>query len=99
MTMTETISNTTRYTWAQVYHGVRSLSPDETPRPCADLTYLTLADKIPIQTDDVNRRIQGNVAMQVMPPGGQICNLCKWRYLVAKFATMQVAPTFGQICN
>merc|ERR1711911_451456 len=44
--------------------------------------------------------------------GGQICNLCKWRHLVAKFATnasgaiwwpnlqlMQVAPSGGQICN
>ena len=25
--------------------------------------------------------------MQVAPSGGQICNLCKWRHLVAKFAT------------
>ena len=25
--------------------------------------------------------------MQVAPSGGQICNLCKWRHLVAKFGT------------
>ena len=50
--------------------------------------------------------------MQVAPSGGQICNLCKWRHLVAKFATnasgaiwwpnlqlMQGAPSGGQICN
>ena len=25
--------------------------------------------------------------MQVVPSGGQVCNLCKWRHLVAMFAT------------
>ena len=25
--------------------------------------------------------------MQVVPSGGHICNLCKWRHMVAKFAT------------
>ena len=39
----------------------------------ADLTYVTLADEdsnsIPI--DDVNKAILGNVAMQVVPSGGQ----------------------------
>ena len=25
--------------------------------------------------------------MQVAPSGGQICNLCKWCHMVAKFAT------------
>ena len=25
--------------------------------------------------------------MQVVPSGGKICNFCKWRHLVAKFAT------------
>ena len=42
----------------------------------ADLTDLTLADENSnsIQTDDVNRAILGNVAMQVAPPGGQTCN-------------------------
>ena len=50
--------------------------------------------------------------MQVVPSGGQIRNQCKWRHLVAKFATyasgtiwwsnlqlMQVAPSGGRICN
>ena len=33
--------------------------------------------------------------MQVAPSGGQICNLGKWRHLVA----MQVAPPGGKNCN
>ena len=50
--------------------------------------------------------------MQVAPSCGQICNLNKWRHLVANFATnacgalwwsnlqlMQVAQSGGQICN
>ena len=50
--------------------------------------------------------------MQVVPSGGQICNLCKWLHLVAKFAInassaiwwpnlqlMQVVPSGGRICN
>ena len=43
------------------------------PRPCADLTDVTLADDDSNSTpaDDVNRAILGNVAMQVAPPGGQ----------------------------
>ena len=42
----------------------------------ADLTDVTLADEDTnsIQTDDVNMAIQGKVAMQVVPSGGQICN-------------------------
>ena len=48
----------------------------------------------------------------VAPSGGQIWNLCKWRHLVANFATnssgaiwwtilqlMQITPSGGQICN
>ena len=44
-----------------------------TPRGFADLTDVTLADEDSnsIPTDDVNRAIPGNVAMQVAPPGGQ----------------------------
>ena len=44
--------------------------------PFADLTDVTLADEDnnSIPTDDVNRTIIGNVAMQVAPPGGQTCN-------------------------
>ena len=50
--------------------------------------------------------------MQVVPSGGQICNQCKWRHLVAKFGTnasgaiwwpilqlMQVAPSGGQFAT
>ena len=54
-----------------------------------DLTDVTLADEDTnsIQTDDANKAIQGNVAMQVALPGGQICNWCKQGHLMAKFAT------------
>ena len=31
-----------------------------------------------IPTDTPNKAIQGNVAMQVTQPGGQICKRCKW---------------------
>ena len=46
--------------------GVRSMGPDVRPRPCADLTDVTLADEDTnsILTDNANRAIQGNVAMQ-----------------------------------
>ena len=49
----------------------------QTPTPLWDLTELTLADDDtnPILTDNANRAIQGNhcnVAMQVVPSGGQI---------------------------
>ena len=40
-----------------------------------------------IPTDTTNKAIQGNVAMQVNQHGWKICNLCKWRHLVVKFAT------------
>ena len=54
--------------------GPMSVSPSVRPTPFADLTDVTLADENnnSIQTDDVNRAIIGNVAMQVAPPGGQI---------------------------
>ena len=37
---------------------------------------MTLADEDtkPILTDNANRAIQGNLAMQVTQPGGKICN-------------------------
>ena len=43
------------------------------PRLFADLIDVTLADEDSnsIPTDDVNRAIPGNVALQVAPPGGQ----------------------------
>ena len=59
---------------------VRSLWPDVrlslSPTPCVDLTDVTLADEDTnsILTDNANGAIQGNVAMQVAPPGGQNCN-------------------------
>ena len=54
------------------------MGPDVTPRPCVDLTDVTLADEDtnPILTDNANRAIQGYVAMQVMQPGGQLCKQC-----------------------
>ena len=44
-----------------------------TPTLCADLTDVTLADEDSnsIPTDDVNRAILSNLAMQVAPSGGQ----------------------------
>ena len=61
--------------------GVRSLGPDVTPRGCVDLTDVTLADEDTnsILTDNANRAIQGNVAMQVTQSGGQLWKQCKWR--------------------
>ena len=60
-----------RCPWGPIYgSGPMSVRPT----PFADLTDVTLADENnnSIQTDDVNRAIIGNVAMQVAPPGGQI---------------------------
>ena len=59
---------------------VRSLCPDVrhslTERPFVDLTDVTLADEDTnsILTDNANRAIQGNVAMQVTQSGGQLWN-------------------------
>ena len=68
-------------------YGFASLS--QTTTPFADLTDVTLADEDTnsILTDNTNRAIQGNVAMHVTLPGGQLWNQCKWCHLVAKFAT------------
>ena len=85
------------------------MSVSETP--FADLTDVTLADEDTnsILTDNANRAIQGNVAIQVTQSGGQSW---KWSHLVVKFATdasdatwwpnlqlVQVAPSCGQIWN
>ena len=45
-------------------------------RRCADLTDVTLADQATnlIQADNANMAIQGNVAMQVTQPSGQLWN-------------------------
>ena len=66
-----------------------------------NLTDVTLADEDTnsILTDNANRAIQGNMAMQVTQPGGQFWKQC-WNnveqmQVVAKYAT----NTSGQICN
>ena len=48
---------------------------------------MTLADEDTnsILTDDANRAIQGNVAMQVTRPDGQLWKQCKWHHLMTKF--------------
>ena len=55
---------------------------------CVDFIDVTLDDEDTnsLSTDEAIKTIPGNEAMQVAPPGGQICNPCKWRHLVAKFA-------------
>ena len=66
-----------RCPWGPIYgSGCLSLTHSLTELPCADLTDVTLADEDTnsILTDNANRAIQGNVAMQVAPSGGQICN-------------------------
>ena len=73
--------------WTQV-SGVRSLGRVvRLYATCWDLTNVTLADEDTkaIQPDNANRAIQGNVALQVMHPGGQLWNQCKWRHLMTKF--------------
>ena len=59
--------------WGPIYG---SGYPSVTPRPCVDLTDVTLADEDTnsILTDNANRAIQGNVAIQVAPSGGEIWN-------------------------
>ena len=60
-----------RYPWSNLWVPVFL-----TATLSADLTHVTLADEDnnSIPTDDVNRAIIGNVAMQVVTPGGQTCN-------------------------
>ena len=67
--------------------GCHWVSEWVTERPCWNLTDVTLADKETnlILTDKVNRVIQGNVAMKVTQPGGQLWNLGKWCHLITKF--------------
>ena len=57
-----------------------------TKRGFANLTDVTLADEDTnsILTDNANRAIQGNVAIQVTRPGGQLWKQCKWRHLTTK---------------
>ena len=61
-----------RCPWGPIYgSGCLSLT-DWLSYLCADLTDVTLADEDTnsILTDNANRAIQGNVAMQVVPSGG-----------------------------
>ena len=57
---------------------------------------MTLADEDTnsILTDNANRAIQGNVAMQVAPPGDQIWIKCKWRHRMTKFGSNVSGATF-----
>ena len=50
---------------------------------------VTLADEDTdsILTDNTNRAIQSNVAMQVTKPGDQVSNLYKWCHLMANIST------------
>ena len=70
-----------------------------THRPFADLTDVTLADEDTnsILADNDNRAIQGNVAMQVAPPGDQIWIKCNWRHLMTKFGSNAKFQDFDQI--
>ena len=59
--------------WGPIYVS-QSLSVSK--RGCANLTDVTLADQATnsIQADNANMAIQGNVAMEVTQPGGQLWN-------------------------
>ena len=74
------------------------LSHSVSETPFANLTDVTLADEDTnaILTDNANRAIQGNMAMHVTLPGGQLWNQCKWW---PNLQPMQVVPSGGQICN
>ena len=58
---------------------------------------LTHEDTNSILTDNTNTAIQGNIAMQVTQPGGQVCNLCKWRHLMANIRTNASDPVESKI--
>ena len=70
----------TRFVLVYGFYGVRSMGPVVSHKlsepPFADLTDVTLADEDTnsILTDNANRAIQSNVAMQVTQPGRKICN-------------------------
>ena len=57
------------------------------PRRCWDFTDWLWLMKIPTQYLLIMPRGQFK-AMRQCKCGGQICNLCKWRHLMAKFATI-----------
>ena len=63
--------------WGPIYVS-QSLSVclSVSKRHCANLTDVTLADQATnsIQADNANMAIQGNVAMEMTQPGGQLWN-------------------------
>ena len=67
----------TQVSWGPIYVS-QSLSVclSVCKRRCANLTDVTLADQATnlIQADNANMAIQGNVAMQVTQPSGQLWN-------------------------
>ena len=69
-------------------------------RPCVDLTDVTLADEDTnsILTDNANRAIQGNVAMQVTRSSGQFWNNANGATWCLNFEPMQIVPLGGPIC-
>ena len=97
--------------------GVRSMGPsvsNKLTKPPSDTSYTSYTrlytEKVTVST--LENSSWWSQLMQVVPSGGQICNQCKWRHLVAKFGTnasgaiwwpnlqlMQVAPSGGQFCN
>ena len=66
------------------------MGPFVSPRPFADLTDVTLADEDTnsILADNDKWAIQGNVAMQVVPPDVQMLNQCKWRHIEATYCNL-----------
>ena len=84
-----TIPNKSRIFIRPRYTQVRSMGPSlsNSVYLCANLTDVTLADEDTnsILTNNANRAIKGNVAMQVTQPGGQLCKECKWCHLMTKF--------------
>ena len=73
--------------------GIRSMGPSLSYSVylCANLTDVTLADEDTNSILTANREFQGNVAMRVTQPGGQLWNQA--------LKLMQVAPSDGQFCN
>ena len=88
-----------RSPWSDLCHG--SGCHSIRPLPFWNLTDVTLADEDTnsILTDNANRAIQGNVAMHVTLPGGQLWNQCSSAIWWPNLQPMQVAQSPGQIWN
>ena len=104
-----------RFPWGPIY-GSSCLSQTNklSPTPLCRLNWFDSGWwRYKLNTNwNANWAFQGNVAMQVTQAGGKNFNLCKWCYLVAKFATyangtlwwtilqlMQVTQPGGGICS